>query len=366
MTQYPDSNRNPVKRARAENYLLISLSTFAITVIITRLFLELTGYPQIGNSVLHFAHALWGGLLLVIAVMLPLILENRWVYNLSAGLSGVGIGLFIDEVGKFITQRNDYFFPPAAPLIYGFFLLLVLLYFFLRGAGKRNPRSEMYWVLDDMRELIDNNLDPIELDKLLDRLQVAKTSDLPHIAGLASTLQEYIKEGKIPLVPTRPGIWKCFNGWLRYEGQKIGRKWHRILLIIALGLMSVGVILMGLILLYIAFSSQATFQDVVGMFMTQAEIESVGSGFWFNLRLILQFMVGFGAFASFVMFFRGQDQRATDVALLALLLSLTGVLLLTFYLNQFSAIFSALYDFGVMLLVVAYRRWYLSDPIAES
>jgi hypothetical protein len=35
-------------------------------VIVTRLFLALTGYPQIGNSVLHIAHALWGALLLLV------------------------------------------------------------------------------------------------------------------------------------------------------------------------------------------------------------------------------------------------------------------------------------------------------------
>jgi hypothetical protein len=56
-----------------------------------------------------------------IAVLLPLVLSNLWAIQASALLGGVGIGLFIDEVGKFITQTNDYFFPPAHSLIYGFF-----------------------------------------------------------------------------------------------------------------------------------------------------------------------------------------------------------------------------------------------------
>jgi hypothetical protein len=362
MTEYPRAIRNPVKRDSAENYLLISLSTFAITVIVTRLFLELTGYPQLGNGVLHFAHALWGGLLLVIAVMLPLILENRWVYNVSAILSGIGIGLFIDEVGKFITQENDYFFPPAAPLIYGFFLLLVLLYLFLRGTGKRNPRNEIYWALDDMRELIDNNLDSQELDRLIERLQIAKESNLPHVAGLAVAMQEYIEGNDISLVPARPGIWKRFKKWLKHEGRKLGRRRHRLILIVTLGMMSLGVLITGLILVYIAISPQATFQDLVGIFMTQAEIESVGGGFWFNLRLVLQFIVGVTALIAAFSLARGQDRRGINAALIALLLSLTGVLLLTFYLNQFSAIFAAVYEFVLLMLVVAYRDWYIMNP----
>ena len=92
-----------------------------------RLYLELTGYPQIGNATFHFAHALWGGLLEIIAVLLLFIYVNRWINDLSAVLSGVGVGLFIDEVGKFITQQNNYFFPLAAPIIYVAFLLTLLI-----------------------------------------------------------------------------------------------------------------------------------------------------------------------------------------------------------------------------------------------
>jgi hypothetical protein len=54
-----------------------------------------------------------------------------------------------------------------------------------------------------------------------------------------------------------------------------------------------------------------------------------------------------------------REHQAIHAATLALLLSLTGVLLLSFYLDQFSTVATALLQFGVLLLVVSYERWYL-------
>ena len=99
--------RKAIKRADAERLLLLMLLSFAASVVLTRVYLQLTGYPQIGGGELHIAHMLWGGLLLFVGAMLMLIVANRWVLPTGAILTGIGVGLFIDEVGKFITKYND-------------------------------------------------------------------------------------------------------------------------------------------------------------------------------------------------------------------------------------------------------------------
>src|SRR5512136_2927484 len=133
----PNRPQRFIRRFMADYYLLLSVVVFAATVILTRLFLEISGYPQLGGKTLHIAHVLWGGLILFLATLIALTFANRSVYQIVAILSGVGMGLFIDEVGKFITRTNDYFYPPAAPIIYGVFLLVVMLYLQIRRSEKR-------------------------------------------------------------------------------------------------------------------------------------------------------------------------------------------------------------------------------------
>ncbi len=146
---------NSVHHWKAERYVRILMVSFASAVVVTRLFLTLTGYPQIGGGELHIAHLLWGGLLLFVATMLLLIFANGRFYIFSALLGGVGIGLFIDEVGKFITQSNDYFYPLAIPIIYAFFLVTLLVYLRVRRSqGVDEPRAELHQALERVQHVL--------------------------------------------------------------------------------------------------------------------------------------------------------------------------------------------------------------------
>jgi hypothetical protein len=103
---------------------------FFVTAITTELCIRtqlyLTHYPQLGGHGLHIAHLLWGGLFMVCALAILLSLLGRRARQVAAIVAGVGFGFFIDELGKFITSDNNYFYKPAAGLIYLIFIGLYL------------------------------------------------------------------------------------------------------------------------------------------------------------------------------------------------------------------------------------------------
>ena len=111
------SHTRIVRNLDAMFYLEIFLVCAVASILVIRLFLHMTGYPQLGNSTLHIAHMLWGGLLMLVTIIMLFAFIGKRVEMWAAVLGGVGFGMFIDEVGKFVTSDNNYFFEPSISIM---------------------------------------------------------------------------------------------------------------------------------------------------------------------------------------------------------------------------------------------------------
>jgi len=358
--------RKPVKRYGAERFLLLTLLSFAASVSLTRLFLQLTGYPKLGSGTLHIAHVLWGGLILFAAALLPLILANRWVYDVSALLAGVGVGLFIDEVGKFITQNNDYFYPPAAPIIYAFFLVTVLVYLQVRRPPSREPRTELYHALEAMEEVLDRDLDEQEREDIDKHLQsiTAHAEQYPDLANLADQLQKFLHSQVLNVIPDRPTFaerWQVrINSWASHY---IDRARLRITLVLGLGLTGILALIKWVVFLSQSLGPVSSRQALAEM-TAASSVETPASWFWFATRLVLEGIVGISLLAGSILITIKQVRRGMNLGYYSLLISLTAVNLLLFYFDQFSTIIIALLQFAVLIGVIYYRKGYAADHIS--
>ncbi|MDX1600388.1 MAG: hypothetical protein R3191_02625 [Anaerolineales bacterium] len=350
--------QDPVRREGADINLLLTLLSFAASVSITRLFLEVTGYPQLGGGELHIAHVLWGGLLLFAASLIPLVYANRWVYRWGAVLAGVGMGLFIDEVGKFITATNDYFHPAAAPIIYAFFLVTVLIYRRVRRPPLRSARSELYRALDAMEELLDHDLEPAERADLTRRLKfVRDESRHPNFRLLASQLLSFLEHEDLGLAPKRMSRLDRALRWIQaWEARHITEGRARAMLVgglLGLGAWALFSVIQVLSPELVVPRLETLIQG--GVLANEVQLA------WFTARVALELAVGSLLVIAGGMLLVGRSERGQWLGYLAVVLSLTTVNVLAFYFEQFSTIVKAAVEFALLLGLLRYRSLFIVD-----
>lgn len=132
------------------NFLAASI----VSILVIRFYLHLSHYPQIGGGGLHIAHMLWGGLFLLLAFIMLLVFFHKTTRLVAAILGGIGFGTFIDELGKFITHDNNYFFQPTIALIYVIFILLYLLFQLLQRHQYISDETYIVNTLESLKQIV--------------------------------------------------------------------------------------------------------------------------------------------------------------------------------------------------------------------
>jgi hypothetical protein len=352
--------RRPVNREQAGYYLELMLLSFAASVGATRLLLELTGYPSLSTGELHIAHVLWGGLLLFASALLPVLFANRWVYTACALGAGVGAGLFMDEVGKFITWSNDYFYPAAAPIVYAFFLLAVLLYVEVRRPRPHDARTELYMALEGLEEVLDRDLNAVERATLEARLQrvvhMAKDEDA---VQLARHLIDYLHSDAVQVIGDSPGwLEQLARRWQAWEARWWSRSRVRAVLIGGLmGLAGLG--LWGSLPAWSVLGRPEWAEAVLAPLVKSGRVAGPSALVWYETRLVLEAVVALVLIAAGTTLLLRREDTGVALGLLGLIVSLTVVDLMVFYFEQFSTMLVAAVQFAVLIGLHRYRQRFL-------
>ncbi|WP_092806645.1 hypothetical protein [Rhodococcus globerulus] len=188
--------------ARFEVFLFASIAT----VLITRAYLAAMGYPQIGGGALHIAHVLWGGLLMAVAIVMTAITEGSRIRDRASLIGGIGFGLFIDEIGKFVTSDVNYFYQPAIAIMY---VVFVLFYLVAREVVIRRGMNDRHRLSIGARALSDLALGQLDTVHYNHALRVLDGIRDPTLADLAGS----IRAGLHSHTPTGDGIESRITQW---------------------------------------------------------------------------------------------------------------------------------------------------------
>jgi hypothetical protein len=222
-----------------ENFLVSAVGS----MLVIRLYLSLTGYPQIGGAGLHIAHMLWGGLLMLAAIFISLGFLSRPAHDWAAVLGGIGFGAFIDELGKYLTQDNNYFFQPAIAIIY---VLFIFIYLAIRGLFNYRPMTrheDLANAFELMKHGSINGLSAEDERTILNLLDQCGPNN-----PLAGHLKEMMPH--IRIVPSRkPNLLTRFMDGLEVFYQRIINRWW----------------FAGVVIAFFAFTAVTGFSAAIGM-----------------------------------------------------------------------------------------------------
>ncbi len=332
------------KRSSAADYLLLFMISAAASVLLTRFYLYLFDYPQLTRGNIHLAHIIYGGILLSMSNIVLLSLHGRRSRQVGAVLAGFGFGQFIDELGKFITRTNNYFFQPVPMIIYVCFIILFFIYRYLNEYTPLEPREVFYQVLEELEEVAEGKYFPATKKRLFFWIDRLKTDASPLYQNFAKALDIGAKEISITHTPKpRPYVQRIRSSWRWLDEFTTERQpvFYILLMIflIYIGVTSYGIITFAVNLLArnyekLQFQAYSAFDwfMIAGLFISQ---------FWSTLLMV----------RGFLFLIRRKRDRALALFRNGLGVNILVTQLFTFYFEQFSAVIVLIFILALFAIV---------------
>lgn len=341
------------RHKHTEQYLITVSVSFVITVILLRLYLELAGYPQVGNDHLHIAHMLWGGLILFFAGVLSVTFQGENILKTCAVLYGVGFGFFIDEVGKFITTDYNYFYAPAAAIIYVFMISTFLVAWYFNKRKQHSPNEEMSYVLEDLKDILEESFYHSRKSELVQRLKlILSSSKDKNLKVFAKDILDLINNGRYRIhKPPK----KSFESGLRRIENKFKsivtyKKTPQYYLLIYVVLKIIYVCLSIFLITSFYYTDSQLFDGNSSLF-------PINTARWFvDFYVLLSVVYVVGLFIFFIMFVF-KKKRSLQVFKVLQLFSIFIINIFKFYFEQFSATNDAIFDaFSIYIVNILINR----------
>lgn len=332
------------KRSSAADYLLLFMISAAASVLITRFYLYLFDYPQLTRGNIHFAHIIYGGILLSMSNIVLLCLHGRRSRQVGAVLAGFGFGQFIDELGKFITRTNNYFYQPVPMIIYVCFIILFFIYRYLNEYTPLQPREVFYQILEELEEVAEGKYFPATKKKLNFWIDKLKTDASPLYQNFARTFEVSIREISITHTPKpREYVQKIRSSWRWVDEFTTERR-------------PVFYFLVAIFLAYIAVTSFGIISFLVNLLNRHYEklqFLAVTPFDWFMIGglFVSQFWSTVLMFRGFLFLISRKRDRALALFRNGLAVNILVTQLFTFYFEQFSAVIVLTFILGLFAIV---------------
>lgn len=332
----------------APDLLELLLVSAVSTVLLVRLALHLTGYPSVGGDVIHVAHVLWGGLLMLAALIVSLSFLDRPATRVAAIVGGIGFGAFVDEIGKFVTRSNDYFYEPAVALMYVVFVGVFLTAHTIHRRRETMPVEHLLNALRDVEELARGDLDARERERALEQLA---RSDPRH--PLVEPLREVLARAE-PLPWGGPPAWRRHRSRLREAYRRLASApgFDTAVIVFFVGQLifklAYGAVLIFVVglgwrqILDVRFIGRVAERMVELSGLEVAQLAASGLAGWFVLLGVLR--IRSSRVAAYRMFER------------AIVTSILLVQVFSFYSEQFAALLELLFNLSILALVRAGLR----------
>ncbi len=310
-----------------------------ISVLCTRLFLRISGYPTIGRGVWHLSHAIWGGIAMCIGMFMALGFYGRRTKQISAVIFGLGMGMFFDEIGKLVTRDYNYFFKPTGMIIYILFLSLFALYRMLQKKQTKGPVYTLYSILDRIGELAEDDLDEREQKSLLLLIDRLKESDGSRFANLADGFRSGVLGWKTKKYQT--------NKWLAWwrNGRRTIYKtlFKRKSVLTLLSILAIGYSVLAAVDTVLLIQNRANpnlLRVIYGEYGPNGQIEL----FLLALKIISDGVTGVFFILGIIMVIFKRSRRGLMLFCRGLMIHIGLTSVFRFYFEQFSAVFGLLFS----------------------